>query len=366
MAEAPELPARVPLVAYRLFRWVHRRIEGLLRRMIPPHFYLAELVVSRWRVHALVAMVRLGLAEALAEGPHSAEDLATALGLRATSLSRLLAALASDGLLDLQPDGRYALNRLSRPLLADHPQTMRHLVLDTTSERNLRLWAHLDHSVRHDAPSWDIVFEEDSLWTWFATQPEAARDFHLGQQEVGRDSAGHIVEAFGFTPGPVVVDLGGGVGDFLAVLLRLHPEARGILIDTPEALAGAPAILARHQVSARCELVEGDIYAGIPAGHDTYLVKNIIHGHPDAELLGTLRLWREALEPGAKLVVIDILVVEHNPSTAYLDLQLLVESRGGRLRTIGEIQALLEAAGLRVEAVNPTPGPWSVIVSSPV
>ncbi|MBQ0906924.1 hypothetical protein [Micromonospora sp. U21] len=73
-------------------------LAGLSRRLFPPPLPLLDLVAGQWRVHALGVAARLGVADALADGPRDVAQLAATTGSREDSLFRVLRALAADGI----------------------------------------------------------------------------------------------------------------------------------------------------------------------------------------------------------------------------------------------------------------------------
>ncbi len=57
----------------------------------------------------LYVAARLGVADALADGPRGGEEVARARGARPDVLYRVLRGLAAEGILDELPDGRFGL-----------------------------------------------------------------------------------------------------------------------------------------------------------------------------------------------------------------------------------------------------------------
>ena len=60
----------------------------------------------------LYVAARLGIAEALADGPRDATSVARVVGAQPDALRRLLQGLASEGILDELPDARFSLTPL--------------------------------------------------------------------------------------------------------------------------------------------------------------------------------------------------------------------------------------------------------------
>jgi hypothetical protein len=87
---------------------------------MPPSAVLMQManpLVSR----AIYAAAALNIADELAPGARSPEDLATATGTHPSSLHRLLRALASVGIFTEDADGRFGLTPLAEPLRSDQP-----------------------------------------------------------------------------------------------------------------------------------------------------------------------------------------------------------------------------------------------------
>jgi hypothetical protein len=56
-------------------------------------------------------------------------------------------------------------------------------------------------------------------------------------------------------------------------VLAANPDAHGVLFDQPHVIAGARAVVQKSGLVDRCRLIEGDMFAAVPAGGDAYLLK---------------------------------------------------------------------------------------------
>src|SRR5690349_151190 len=90
---------------------------------------LRELIMGFRATQLLHVAARLGLADHLAEGPRTPEALAEAVGAEPRALARVLAALATLGVVHEAHGGAYALAPLGRPLRADTAGSLRALAL---------------------------------------------------------------------------------------------------------------------------------------------------------------------------------------------------------------------------------------------
>lgn len=309
---------------------------------------------------------QLGLADLLADGPRSIEDLAGATDAHAPSLARLVRALAVLGVVSEGDGGRIELTPLGTTLRSDVPGSVRDAVLFLVGEWSWRAWGGLLHSVRTGEPAFDRIFGMSNFEYWeHDAEAGAIHDAYF--RAMARTTSAPLVAGYDFSRFGTVVDVGGSNGSLLAAILRAHPGVRGILFDLPHVVAGAAPVLAEAGVADRCAVVGGTFFESVPPGANAYLLKYIIHDWDDARAGAILRRCREAAAPGAVLLLIEQVLPERlEAGTAAqrvtrLDLQMLVLTPGGRERTEGEFRALLGAAGFALRAVLPTASPFHIL-----
>jgi SAM-dependent methyltransferase len=347
---------------------VVRRLRAVLRRLerglAPPPVPALELASGFWRACAVGALVRLGVPDRLADGPRDVRALALDIGADEDALFRLLRALADDGV--LARTGRtFALTAVSQPLRTGTPRSVAASAAQMTAEWNLRAWSGLAESVRTGEPAFPRQHGTD-LWEYLAGHPDEARHFHRSMRELSRLDVAPLLAAHDFARHATVVDVGGGSGELLAGVLAAHPHLRGVLQDQPSALEEAPDVLGRTGVADRCTVVAGDYREEVPPGGDVYLLRQVTHGHSDAQLAPVLAALRRAVPPHGRLLVLDTVVPARGSaeSSTFLDLQMLVGS-GGRERTRDEFARLLADGGFRLVGVTRTAGPTCVVTAEP-
>src|SRR5947209_67468 len=69
-----------------------------------------------------------------------------------------------------------------------------------------------------------------------------------------------VVAARDFAGVSTVVDVGGGRGELLAAVLKVHPGLRGVLVDPPRVLAAARRTRADAGVADRCTAMAADVF----------------------------------------------------------------------------------------------------------
>src|SRR5690349_10576887 len=115
---------------------------------LPPPVQLMQLMNGYWITQSIAVAAELGVADALAAGPATADELASATGAHAPSLKRLLRALAMIGVLAEQPDHCFELTPIGTFLRQDVPGSLRALARMRGSDWQWRSWRELGHSIR--------------------------------------------------------------------------------------------------------------------------------------------------------------------------------------------------------------------------
>ena len=312
-------------------------------------------------VQALHVAADLGLADLLAGGPKSVDDLAAATTADPTSLHRLLRMLCGSGVFQQEADGSYALTALGATLKSDGPDSVREWALFVGAPEMWPVWAGLRESVLtgrasfpavHGVPMWEFIANHEKLGVAF--------NGWMTRQSHQHNSA--LVDAYDFSPFRRVVDVGGGQGSTLAAILRANPSLLGVLLDLPAVVATTTPLEAAG-VSDRCEVIGGDMLRAVPAGGDAYIAKRVIMDWSDADSTTILRNCREAMTDDGRVIVVEMLMPsgdEPSPARSF-DILMLLNQPGGRIRTEAEFRELFAQAGLRLSKVVATPSPNSIL-----
>ncbi|MEV7341335.1 methyltransferase [Streptomyces sp. NPDC093544] len=335
----------------------------------PDAVALNELVVTTapWAFQSLYVAAKLGLADALAQGPRSSADLAEETGAHPGALYRFCRALAALGVLDEHPGQVFGTTATGAALRSDAPRGLRHFII-VNGEESFRAWSEVMHTVRTGEAAFDHVYGL-SHFAYLARESGASTSFNA-MAKTGAPT--ETVDRCDFDGDQVVVDVGGGAGGLLAHLLERNPKLKGILLDTPAGVTQAPDLFRSRDVLDRAEIRGGSFFDSVPTGGDSYILSRVIHDWNDEDALRILRTVREAMPTGARLVLIDKVIPDvagFHPGK-FSDLQMLVVL-GGQERTLDELTALLDRAGFRLTDVQmPEVGqeaPWAeaLILATP-
>ena len=319
---------------------------------IPPDAQMNLIMTHFWMTQAISVITRLGVPEALADGPKPVTQIAAEVGAHAPTLNRLLRGLTEREVFVVK-DGGYALTPLGQTLRRGTPGSLASAAVMMGSDWQVALRGGLYDSVRTGESPWAKV-DEAGLFGYLDAHPDDAEVFNEAMIEISASSTAAAAARYDFGRFTTLVDVGGGQGYLLAAVLAAHPTLRGVLFDQAEVIAGATAQLERHGVAERCELVAGSFFETVPGDADGYIVSNILHDWDDDSTLTVLRNIAAAMRPDATLLISEWVLpddTEPDPVGRVVDVQMFICTEGGRERTRGEFSDLLGQAGLRLTRV---------------
>ena len=297
----------------------------------PPQEILWNAVRGCLVTRAVGIVADLRVADALAEGPRPATELARELDADPDVLYRLLRALACEDVFAEVEPGVFRNTPASELLREMYGwKDFAHLF----GGLFYRAVADLDAS--GDSP-FKATFGAD-FWSWLKAHPEerAAFDRAMGQ---GKEDRVERLKAVEWLGDETVVDVGGGNGSLLVELLRLHPGLHGIVFDLPETVRDEAAL------GERIEFVEGSFFERVPPG-DVFILGTILHDWDDERAASILRTIRSAAAAESRLLVIDAVVPpgKEQGGRKWLDLLMLTVA-GGKERTEAQWRELFAVGG---------------------
>lgn len=306
----------------------------------------------------LAAAADLDLFEAVGEDALAAEEIAEKIDgdLRGTTI--LLDALAALELID-KDGGRYSVPESLRPFV--RPGVPGSVLAMLQHQANcLRRWAQLAGTIRSGEP------------------PERTPSVRGGEKDreafieamdvINRGAATEVIGdlmPIGFTH---LLDVGGGSGTWTIAWLGANPDARGTLFDLPPVVPLAEKRLAHAGLGDRVDLVPGDFYADeLPPGADLAWISAIVHQNSREQNRELFRKVHQALVPGGRILIRDIVMDETKTRPAggaLFAVNMLAGTRGGGTFTLAELREDLEAAGFgEVEQIREDEWMHSVVAA---
>src|SRR5262249_54373138 len=154
-----------------------------------------------------------GLADLLAAGPRTPDDLAKATGTQPDPLYRLLRALASNGVFAEDDQGRFALTPLAEQLRDDVPGSQRATAI-LMGDEHFRAWGELEYSLKTGQIAFDHVYGKP-CFDFLAEHPDKAANFDRAMVGVHGRETSAMCDAYDFSAFAVLYDVGGANGSLL-------------------------------------------------------------------------------------------------------------------------------------------------------
>lgn len=318
---------------------------------VPPPVQMLHILSGFWLSRAVYVAAKLGVADLLEREPQTAEQLAAATGTHAPSLYRVLRALSSEGVFMEDGEHRFDSTPLGDTLRSEG---LRAIITAELGEEHYPAWGHLLHSVQTGEVAFEHVYGMP-IWEFFGQNPENAVTFNAAMGDVNAMLDGAISHGYDFSPFSRIVDVGGGSGSLLALVLAQNPNSTGVVFDLPHVIEDARLFMATQGLTRRCDFVAGDFFNNIPSGGDAYLLKWILHDWDDDRSVAILQNCRRAMSKNSKLLVFESAIPAGNDPflSKFMDLNMMVMN-GGRERTAEEYRSLLKAGGFNLTRVVPT------------
>lgn len=316
---------------------------------------MLRLITAPWISQAIYAVAKLNIADQLAAGPRSADQLAEACAVDPDALARVLRALHSIGVFGRDSDGNYSLTELGETLRSGAANSVRGMAVMFGEPWHWRALGELLGSVRSGETAFERLFGLP-FFQFLHDNGEAAVIFDDAMTAVSMPDMQALVAAYPWGTHRCLVDVAGGRGHVLRAVLEAHPQLNGMLFDVPYAVEHAIEHLRAAGVHDRIRFVTGDFFQSVPSGGDLYFLKQIIHDWDDERALLILRNVRRVV-PDDGTLLLGELVVSTSPGpqlAPLLDLEMFLMAPRGRERTAEQYADLFRRAGFELTRVIPT------------
>ncbi|KAJ8452950.1 hypothetical protein Cgig2_014713 [Carnegiea gigantea] len=269
--------------------------------------------------------IELGIAEVLERngGSMTISELSSSLTCPQPYLYRIMRFLAHRKIFKQTKTSQGTLS-YTQTLLSRQLTRMTPLILLESSPVMLAPWVSLSNRVRggigNDAP-FQVAHGED-LWSYAAYHPSHSKLFNDAMACDSRVLVPQIIKGCPslFDGISTMVDVGGGDGTTLSMLVVAFPWIRGINYDLPHVVSN-PSI----PISDRIEHVGGDMFDNIPKA-DVVFLKWVLHDWDDEECIQILNNCKEAIikEKAGKVIIVEA-VIEEETEDKLEDARLMLD-----------------------------------------
>ena len=328
----------------------------------PPPVQMVQLLAGFQVSQALYAATKLGVPDALVDGPRTAAELADSLAAHAPALARLTRSLAALGVLSDSGDGRYALTPLGQTLTSDSPGSVRDLAL-MWMETHYAPFAGLHETLRTGRSAAETYYGKP-FFAWLADHPEQVDRFSGAMANLTSGIKAAAITGHDWSSCRHILDLGGADGTLLTHVLAMRPDATGTVLDLPHVVPAVASTAKAAGLEDRLHAEAGDFFTSVPSGFDTYVMSMVLHDWGDDHAGRILANIADAGAPGARVYAFELVVPPGNaPHMAKMIDLTMLGMLDGKERTEPELRELVEGAGLRYLGTTPTVTPLSIIAA---
>jgi SAM-dependent methyltransferase len=306
----------------------------------------------------LFAANELGFFEKLADGPLTLDELAGRLGILPRTARIPADAMVALGFLE-KHDDRYQNSPVSQTFLSGRTPADLRPFLRFFNHISYPQWQHLEEALRTNrGVRGDVDLD-----------PDQQRIFSEGVAAITAGPAHALAEKYDFARHQKVLDLGGGVGEFLVPIVDRFPHLEGTLFELPPVAEVAKDALATNPAGARIQIVAGDLLEDpIPEDHDILILAHVVHYFDPARNLELLRRIREHVSAGARLLIVDFWTNPQRtePLAAAMMAGEFLTMVGGDVFSKEEGESWLKETGWEYVQTIPLEGPQSLIVGEAI
>jgi SAM-dependent methyltransferase len=291
---------------------------------------------------ASLAALELGVFAALVEGPADLAHLADTVSVSPPRLRPTLDLVVACGFLARNPAGSYSLPEGDAAFYDPEGPWLRQL-----GARDLKANFH------RRGRTVEVLRANETITvagTGGGVSEAERREFLEYLHAVSQGVAEEVAEVLAEPPIRRFADLGGGVGTYTHAVLRRHPEATAVVVDRPNAESVAREFAAEAGMADRLEFLAVDfMYESFGEEFDVVLLSNIVHCYGPDDNRRLLRRVRDALAPGGRVVIKDLLLHDdrRGPRGALrFGTSMALFSDGGDVWSAADIKGWFDDVGL--------------------
>lgn len=319
-------------------------------------FEITRCIYGNWMSQVTYVFAELGVADQLADGPKTIDELAEAMEVNAGYLKRTLRCAFELGYLTFdQVTGLYYITPKGSILGTNHPNSKREEARLNGAGYRYHPWGNLINILRNGMKDEYSPTYTNGTLAYLQDKPDLFDTFHKALLKKSQVEDHKIICDFDFSPFTRVMDIGSGKGSFIRAILDHNPHLKGAMFDLKQTFDTE----VEDKYKDRLIQLHGDFFTEIPDYADVYTMKNVIHNWPENKAIRLLSKVREAMlstdgndtDPAQKrLLIVENIVPENDDHKVanWMDLNFMILIDGAE-RTIEEYGQLGAKCGLRLE-----------------
>ncbi len=306
--------------------------------------HLQNEIVGYVKSTALIIAIKHKFATYISNIPIRIEDLATTLSFDPHPLARLLKLLESMQLLSIDDQNNTVKSNKYTNILSKISGDYFYLGYLACEE--------FLHSLIHNKECLSIRCGE-TFYTYVSRNKSIGEDFARYCEATGKEWLQSVINMLDLSQYETIVDVGGGNGYFLSMLLSKYSSLKGKVFDLPNRIIEAQSFSKSlpYSIQQRLDLIDGDFFKNFEIFADAYILCRVLLNWSDFEANKILLNISKTMTSKSELLVIDFIVPdkEHSQLQRSLlhDINLLALF-GGAIRNLPQWKKLLHESNFTV------------------
>ncbi|MDW7690566.1 methyltransferase [Flammeovirgaceae bacterium SG7u.111] len=329
-----------------------------MHNQLPPQAILKGYLPQMLLTKSLNIVAELNIADIVANGSMSVDEIAQKCEAESKVLFRLLRVLVDQGIFIFDEKGYVANSDVSEFLRSDVPGSQRNFIRMMGSDWMWTIFNHLDSSVKTGESSFSQAFPAaDNLFQYFSSiNPEGGKIFSQSMSSMSSTYDATVADSYDFSGFDTLLDIGGAEGNLLKNIKQKSPEINAVLFDLPHVIEQVKATDSGLAYEA------GSFFEEIKTPADCILIKYVLHNWKDEQCLKILQNCRKSMREGGKLLIVEMLI-DNDKRQVFeksMDVVMLMLLQAAE-RTREEFSSLLNEAGFKLTRVIPTKSPLYIL-----
>ncbi|MEA2016623.1 MAG: methyltransferase [Actinomycetota bacterium] len=184
-----------------------------------------------------------------------------------------------------------------------------------------------------------------------------ARSYAEGVKGRGAYLANGLLDAVNLKNYRKILDIGGSIGIYSAVLLRNYRNLKAAVYEKPPVDKIAELSIKKSGLKNRMDVITGNIFKeSFPEGYDVHLFSHVIYDWDFDKVRYVLKKSCNSLEPGGMVIVHGVHINEDKtgPVSAAEYSVLVMFLTGGKCYSVCEMKQILEESGFKDIMYRPT------------
>jgi predicted O-methyltransferase YrrM len=196
---------------------------------------------------------------------------------------------------------------------------------------------------------WAAVKREDD-WATSMKHADFAKSYADGVRGRGAYLANGLLDAIDLGGYRNLLDIGGSIGIYSAVLLEKYPDLSAAIYEKPPADKIAEFSIKESGLKDRIDVITGNMFKeSLPEGYDIHLLSHVIHDWDFNKVRYILEKSYRSIEPGGMVIIHGVHINEDKtgPVSAAEYSVLLMFLTEGKCYSFLEMKQMMEEAGFK-------------------